>query len=515
MKPGFMRTRPAERALRVAAIVTTLPLIAGAGAAAAQATASWTEFQGGPTKTGAVVEGPQPGYRQAWRTPIEPGGPGGRYGLSAPVIAGDVAVATGPEQIVGVDIVSGEQAWSVDRDLGPPVAPAAVSTSQGTLIVYTEGWGDGPPAASPTTVAGSAASPSPSGAEIGGADEQVDSHMAAFDLDTQEALWPPVQLDAVSRTGVTIDGGLAFVGGNDGTVTAVDLAEGAVAWEQQLNASLLTSLAASDGLVFVSLQGDRDTQPVVVALDAASGEERWRHEPVAPSAVVSAVSVDDDQVFAIFTGLSETSIVAIDPADGTQRWARRLNAAFDVVSPPLVASGRVFVTDLIGHTRALDATTGEEIWDFAMNATAFRSMPTLVGSFLLVPTLEGAIGAIDVEAGEIVWRLPDDGSSLRSLAPAGGVLIGVRGGARAGFEAYEHDPDAALVREASPTTLALAPMLAAMAGGALVVLAVVLLLGRFLASRMVPAFGGDPHDETAGPDPGSIRDPWEDEEPSP
>ena len=510
MTPRPMAPGGRGRALRAAAMVVSLPVLLGAGVAAAQAGAEWTEFQGGPTKIGAVPDGPQPGYRQAWRIPIAPGGPGERYGLSAPVIAGDVAVAVGPEQVVGIDVVSGEQAFSVDRDLGPPAAPAVGSTKAGTLIVYTEGWGDGPPTTSPPPDSSptAATSPTPN-------DDPVESHLAAFDVGTQEPPWAPVQLDAVSRTGVTIVGDQAFVGGNGGVVTAVDLVEGSVTWKQQLDAPLVTSLAAADGQVLVSLQGDADTQPVIVSLDAASGEERWRHEPVAVSAVVSAASTDGACVFAIFTGISETSVVAIDLVDGSQRWSRRLNAAFDVATPPLVSSGKVFVTDLIGHTRALDARTGEELWDFAMNATVFRSVPAVAGAHLLVPTLEGELGAIDIGSGELVWRRPPDGSSIRALAPTGERLVAIRGEASSGFEAYEHDPDAGLVREPSPTTLALGSMLGAMALAVAGVLGSVFLLGRILAARVGPAFPKDPHAEQDDPDDDQIRDPWEDEDPTP
>ena len=107
-----------------------------------------------------------------------------------------------------------------------------------------------------------------------------------------------------------------------------------------------------------------------------------------------------------------------------------------------------------------------------MNATVFRSVPALVGSYLLVPTFEGELGAIDVETGELVWRLPADGvADPRRWRRPARSLVAVRGGADAGFEAYEHDPDAALVREASPTTLALGTMLGAMALVARVALA--------------------------------------------
>jgi len=205
--------------------------------------------------------------------------------------------------------------------------------------------------------------------------------------------------------------------------------------------------------------------------------------------------------------------VALDLADGTQRWSRRVNATFDVIAPPVVGGETVFVTDLIGHTRALDAATGEQRWDFAQNAPVFRSVPALVGANLLVPTLEGELGAIDAETGELVWLQPADGAPLRSLAATGDVLVAARGGGRSGLEAFEHDPDAVLVREASPTTLAASRMVGAIAIAAIPLLVIVLLLGRMLASRMGPAFPGDSAPVSEGEE--HVVDPWEAEDPTP
>ena len=503
-----------RRLIRVAAASASC-ITLSAGIAVAQVQPAWSEFQGGPAKAGAVADGPEPGYRVAWRLDVEPGGPGGRFGLSAPVVAEDVAVSVAPDQVIGVDVSSGERSFAVDRDLGPSVPAAVAATDGEPMVVYTEGWGDGPPdesTAESTTDDAAPASPSPTTGN--GIDAPVDSHVSAVDLRTQEPLWEPVQLDDVSRTGVTVDGDLAFVGANSGTVAAIDLDTGDVAWRQELDVALVTPLAAAEGLVLAGLQGDRDTQPVIVALDAATGEEAWRYEPTATSAVVSAVSVGDSTVFAIFTGLSETSVVAIDAVDGAQRWSSTVNAAFDIAAPPVVGAGLVSVTDLVGHTRAFDAGSGELVWDFALNAPVFRSVPILVGSHLLVPTLDGELGVIDVEAGELVWRRPADGSSLRALAPAGELIVAVRGGSASGLEALEHDPDAGLVLEPSPTTLFLGRMLGAMAIAALPLLALVMLLGRWLGSRMGPA---QLHDGDAyRPDPDEpVRDPWEDEDATP
>ena len=503
-----MRTPSAPAGPLLVLVVSFLVSISGGGAALGQGASTWSEFQGGPAKTGAAEQGPEPAYVQVWEQPVEPGGPGARFGLSAPVIAGGVAIAVGPEQVVAVDVATGEPSFTVDRDLGPSV-PGAVATVGGTeTFVYTQGWGEGPPEVGSSADA-SSTTPEPDTPE-GEEAQPVDSGVAAFDLETQRPLWPPLPLDAVSRTGVTVDSERAFVGMNGGSVAAVDLTGGSLAWQQDLDAQLITSLAASDGLVIVGLQGDRDTAPVIVALDASSGEERWRHEPTDAAAIVSAPSVAAGRVHAVFTGLSETTVVALDLSSGEQRWSRRVNAAFDVVAPPVVAAGSVYVTDPRGQTRALDAATGEQRWDFAQNAIVLRTVPVLIGGYLLVPTLDGELGAIAVESGELVWRGPAGGSPLRFLAAAGDRLIAVRGAGGSGFVAFEHDPQVALVHEASPTTLALGRMLGAMVVVAVPLLVLVLLLGRALRPRMGPAFPHEPGNDEDDELP--VRDPWEDEE---
>ncbi len=416
----------------VVALVAALVAGLGTGVAFAQVGASWPQFQGGAGRTG-VGSGPTPGFREAWRSSVEPAGPGSRYGLSAPVVSGDLVVAVGPELVLGFDPATGEQVFSVARGAGPSV-PAAIADAGGGLAVYTEGWGEGPPEPA-TAEATDSVSPSPDeGADDDdGAPSPDAPRLAAFTLETQDAPWRPVELDDVSRTGVTIDGDLAFVGTNRGTVYAVDLTDGSIAWQREFDALLATSIAVADGSVLIGLQGDRDTQPVVVALDVSSGEERWRHEPDATSAAVSAVSAVDGTAYAIFSGLSETRVEAIAITDGAPRWSRRLSGAFDV-APPLVGGGAVVVTDLIGHTRALDAADGTDRWDFAQNVATFRGVPALIGNHVLVPSRDGELGAIDLTSGELVWRGEPDGAPMHALAPAGDVLVVVRGGSRIGVD---------------------------------------------------------------------------------
>ena len=188
---------------------------------------------------------------------------------------------------------------------------------------------------------------------------------------------------------------------------------------------LVTPLAVTDATVLVGLQGDTDTQPVIVALDAGTGEDGGgtsprRDRPWSPPCRQGyCVRHLRGPVRDVGRGLGPRR------RRRTLEPPRELHVRRDRPGRPAES---VFVTDLIGHTRAFDATSGEQRWDFAQNAPAFRSVPVLVGAHLLVPTLEGELGAIDAETGELVWRLPADGAPLRSLASAGEVLVATRGG---------------------------------------------------------------------------------------
>src|SRR4051794_12236958 len=70
-----------------------------------QSDAGWAQFQGDGAHVGAGSDGAAPPYREAWR--FDPG-LSGRFGVSAAVVAGDVAVAVAPRAVYGVDLATGE-----------------------------------------------------------------------------------------------------------------------------------------------------------------------------------------------------------------------------------------------------------------------------------------------------------------------------------------------------------------------------------------------------------------------
>lgn len=98
------------------------------------------------------------------------------------------------------------------------------------------------------------------------------------------------------------------------------------------------------GLVYVAAPGGS-----LRALDAASGQERWRATGPGDMGLATAPVVAGDTVYVGFSGDEATVeglLVALDAATGVQRWRTRVDPAADAprqLSAPIVADGRVYV----------------------------------------------------------------------------------------------------------------------------------------------------------------------------
>jgi outer membrane protein assembly factor BamB len=474
--------RASLRTLAVASMAVVVVL--GASLAAL---ADWPQFQGDASH-GGLIDGPTVPLAVAWtRSGIELEGPNTSGGLSAPVVAHDgTVVVVAPTAVLGLSLADGAETFSAERDFGPSAQPAIADGPDGPVVVFTEGFGDDPPAG--------AATQSPTSADT--VDEEAfDSHVNAVELATGRPAWGrPVQLEQVVQTPVTVDGVAAYVGDVGGTVTAVDVGSGDVLWTAELGTPVAGAVSVDADRALVSTLGGRDTPGVIVALDVDSGEELWRTaDDAIRSNLVSAPVLAEGRILV----LEPSGIVALDPEGGGLLWRS------EVVNPratpfvlqgvggpaPVSAEGQVFAVDGTGRIYALDAETGAESWDHALNDPAPVSPPLLTDDHVLVPTGSGILYAVDRETGHLVFRSTAEGSFLRGLADAGDLLVGVGGLSDARVVAFEADAGGDLIDVPSPTTFDLGAMLGGFAAGAVSAGLVALVLARSLHRRLGPAPG--------------------------
>jgi outer membrane protein assembly factor BamB len=322
-----------------------------------------------------------------------------------------------------------------------------------------------------------------------------DSHAAAIDLDTQQRVWDvSVQLEAVSRTGVTVDGDTAFLGDNVGNVYALAVATGELRWTADAGGFLTTPIAVSDGLVIVTVQGDRSTRAHLVAFDAADGSPAWDDEIQGGAIFASSPAIRRGQVV---VGFSDQTVRAFDLADGTERWSTRLNNPVFFTGAPALTPDAVVVVDTFGQVYRLDPATGDRVWDYAVNEAVTRSPGVVAGGSVLVATSTGRLTAIDLQSGLLVWQSEPGDGQLRTLALTTEAVVGVRGGAEPGLVGFAEDPNGALVSLVSPTELDLPKLLLAFVFAAVPLTLLSILAGRWLLARMGPAFLDDEDDPSA------------------
>ena len=413
-----------ERVRRLpAALVAALVVLLVSGAAALGQTAGsadWSQFQGDAAHSGFASSGPEPPYEEAWTFHVEPKD---EEGASAPVIADGLAVTAGPEALYGVDLASGEQRWSVSRD-GPPAPPAIATDGDRTLVLFTDGR------------------------------DAESATLRAIDLATQKDAWDAsVTLGAVSRTGVSVDGALAFVGDGDGTVYAVDVATGTEAWTAELAGESKGPLAIADGKVF-AVPLDQDFSALaatVVALEETSGDTAWTYDIEPAFAYSSLPAVGQGWVVVVSPSPTGGVVRALATEDGSLVWSTRLSAPASPWAAPAVIDDAVYATDVSGGLHAFDGTAADQEWQFQFNERVLRSSPVVLPGHVLVGLADGSLGAVDRTSGRLVWRTPSKVGQIGHMAVTADLVVAVRGGREGGLVAFRHDAAGSLVDVASPT----------------------------------------------------------------
>lgn len=170
-------------------------------------------------------------------------------------------------------------------------------------------------------------------------------HLVAYDDDGLRR-WTLVLDDVVVRDPVRADDTTLLVADQSGTVTAVDIATGAVRWSSSVQADLQGALLRCGDVAVVA-----DSAPSVTAVDLATGAERWRVEPVEH---VVALACDETAVVVVD---GEYDRQALEVTDGATRWRR----------PGLDLPGQLVVVGDVVVVRS-----GAEVSGYAMSDGAQR-----------------------------------------------------------------------------------------------------------------------------------------------
>jgi outer membrane protein assembly factor BamB len=366
--------------------------------------------------------------------------------MAAVVVVPGLAVGVARTHVVGLDPLTGDVLWTVDRARGPLAAPAIdPAVGPNGIVVFTEG------------------------------DAPGKSALVGLDPATRRRLWS-VPLGDLARGSPAIDGGRVFVGSRDAFVYAVDAAGGTLVWKSRTTGGVNATPAVAGGRVFVVSEGETTGAVRLAALDVSTGRSRWSYQQPRVALAPSAATVADGIVA---VGFGDLVVRAFDADTGRLLWTRQGRGPFNYPTSLGSVHGSVYVLDDVGGVYRLDAKTGHRIWDYQFPANVTWSSPIMAGRYVYVGMDDGTVAAIDDRTGHLVWqsRL---GGRVGALAPAGDLLLAPVASGGGGLTAFAHNPNGGLIDRHSPTELHLSVALANFGVAFLFMGALILGLFRFV-----------------------------------
>jgi outer membrane protein assembly factor BamB len=196
-------------------------------------------------------------------------------------------------------------------------------------------------------------------------------------------------------------GGVVFVVDGTRHVRALDVGTGRDLWRFGDADAAWRCYDASDGVVDASDGVVYFTaKHTLLALDAASGQERWRFRNLRSNQFRPSVLVRGGTVYALG---ADGFLHAFEAGGGRERWSSPVRGGADLCALPLTDNVAYDGFDMFGLS-VLDAATGAECWYFAEADTYYG--PVAAGGTVFVADryFGGEVVALDVATGVRRWR---------------------------------------------------------------------------------------------------------------
>jgi outer membrane protein assembly factor BamB len=242
----------------------------------------------------------------------------------------------------------------------------------------------------------------------------ADGIVSSINRNTGNEQWR-FETDAEVRSGPIVGQDTIYVGSNDSNVYALDLETGENKWRFQTDDQILCNPTLANGLVYMGTYSGS-----LYAIDSVTGEEQWSFS--SDGSIEGSLMADENGVY-----VPSDALYSLHPFTGEEQW--KFNN-FDPFGSPIAGPTVVDGTAYLGsggveekNVHALDASTGEEKWNF-LAEDIVGNAPTVADGTLIFGDDEGNVYALNSETGDELWDFSIGGAITASLAINGEAIIG-------------------------------------------------------------------------------------------
>ncbi|MGV9288634.1 outer membrane protein assembly factor BamB family protein [Streptomyces sp. NPDC003719] len=228
-----------------------------------------------------------------------------------------------------------------------------------------------------------------------------------------------------------VSGGLLYYGSSD-HLFAVDADSGEYRWRHQDDSFHPSPVVVGDA-AYAHMIG------FFYVLDARTGKELWHHLYESQTSDGFAVTGD------VFLAHAGRELIAVDTRTHQQKWIHE--AASDAETAPVVADGTVYFGTLDGALYAVDAASGDEVWRRTLEGALWDGRlgggagePEVVDGTVYFEN-DGYVSAFDAGTGSPRWQRKQEASEVTSLTVVDDtVLVTESGGAVTALDARSGKP---------------------------------------------------------------------------
>jgi outer membrane protein assembly factor BamB len=277
-------------------------------------------------------------------------------------------------------------------------------------------------------------------------DKEEDAALAPAEL---VEFTPEVEIDKVWSTSVgdgqgslynrlqlALYGDAIYAASADGTVVALDAATGDRRWKVDVDTEISGGVGAGGDLVLVG-----NTRGRVIALESATGRELWRARVT--SEVLAPPAADWDVVV---VQTLDGKLTGLDAATGARRWTHDSSMPLLTLrgtAPPVLQEGVVYAALASGRLVAVKADTGALLWEGRIatpqgqseieRAVDIEGRPLLIGSNVFAVSYQGKLGGLAAANGRPVWLR--DASSYTGISEGfGNIYVSETSGTVSAYE---------------------------------------------------------------------------------